>query len=256
MPRFTAIIFLNAFVKRSHYLFAFFLVATTTGAQAQTTRELAEARALYQKANKGANAAGLRASLAKQGSGFFGDGTFQPGALRTFDSRYRPVPGLRFHAGLRLLEAQDSINLDSTRLWPVGSLRGFDLGEPGGKGADAPRRFRSRLVKEGSAGTRHEFVEVLTAVDAGPLLLARLYSSGADATAGRLSIAPLLLVGVGNEPTEPLHPITLTQGEVLRLFGKRDDDVRAFATAQHLQYDQPADVARMIDHYNRVAVVK
>jgi hypothetical protein len=217
---------------------------------------MSEARTIYQKANTNPNAATLRAGLARQTSGFFGDGTFQPGALRTFDGRYRPVPGLRFHAGLRLLEAQDSINLDSTHLWPVGSLRGFDLGEPGGKGADAPRRFRPRLVKEGSAGTRHEFVEVLTAVDAGPLLLARLYSSGADATAGRLSMAPLLLVGVGNEPTEPLHSITLSQGEVLRLFGKRDDDVKKFAETQHLQYDQPADVARMIDHYNRVAVVK
>ncbi len=225
-------------------------------ALAQTSRELAESRALYQKANQGANAAALRASLAKQPAGFFGDGRFQPGALRTFDGRYRPVPGLRFHAGLRLLEAQDSIDLDSTHLWPVGSLRGFDLGELGGKGADAPRRFRPRLVKEGSAGTRHEFVEVLTAVDAGPLLLARLYSAGADAAAGRLSATPLLLVGVGNEPTEPLHPLSLSQGDVLRLFGKRDDDIKAFATAQHLQYDQPADVARMIDHYNRVAVVK
>ena len=243
-------------MRFSHTIISFFLVLLAQPVFAQNSREVSEARTIYQKANANPNAATLRASLTRQTSGFFGDGTFQPGALRTFDGRYRPVPGLRFHAGLRLLEAQDSINLDSTHLWPVGSLRGFDLGEAGGKGADAPRRFRPRLVKEGSAGSRHEFVEVLTAVDAGPLLLARLYSSGADATAGRLSMMPLLLVGVGNEPTEPLHPITLSQGEVLRLFGKRDDDVKKFAETQHLQYDQPADVARMIDHYNRVAVVK
>ena len=211
---------------------------------------------MYQQANSTPHSATLRASLKSQATGFLGDGTFQPGALRTFDGRYRPVPGLRFHAGMRLLEAQDSLNTDSTHLWPVSSLRGFDLGEMGGTGVNALRRFRSRLVKEGSAGTRREFVEVLTAVDAGPLLLARLYSSGADATAGRLSMAPLLMTGVGNEPTEPLHPITLNQADVLRLFGKRDDEISTFANAQHLQYDQPTDVARMIDHYNRVAVVK
>ena len=225
----------------------------THSAQAQSSHDMAEARTIYTQANRAPQDAALRASLKAQGSGFFGDGSLQPGALRTFDGRYRPVPGLRYHAGLRLLEAQDSISLDSTHLWPVGSLRGFDLGEPG---AAPPRRFRPRLVKEGSAGQRREFVEVLTAVDAGPLLLARLYSSGADAVAGRLSMAPLLLVGVGNEPTEPLHPITLNQADVLRLFGKRDNEISTFANAQHLQYDQPADVARMIDHYNRVAVVK
>ena len=244
-------------MKVLHFLLATGLLgASALPATAQTARELAEARTLYAQANHNPTAATLRASLAKQATGFFGDGSFQVGALRTFDGRYRPVPGVRFHAGLRLLEAQDSINTDSTHLWPVGSLRGFDLGELGGKGADALRRFRPRLVKEGSVGTRREFVEVLTAVDAGPLLLALLYSSGPDAAAGRLSMAPLLLVGVGNEPTEPLHPISLSQSEVLRLFGKRDDAMRDFATAQHLQYDQPADVARLIDHYNRVAVVK
>ena len=237
-------------------LFAIFLLASGQRANAQAAKEQAEARTIYAQSNRNPTAITLRNSLKTQATGFLGDGTFQLGALRTFDGRYRPVPGLRFHAGLRLLEAQDSINTDSTHLWPVGSLRGFDMGEMGGTGADALRRFRPRLVKEGSAGTRRDFVEVLTAVDAGPLLLARLYSSGADATAGRLSMAPMLLVGVGNEPMEPLHPITLNQADVLRLFGKRDIEISTFANTQHLQYDQPTDVARMIDHYNRVAVVK
>ncbi|MGY3090773.1 hypothetical protein ACVWYF_003834 [Hymenobacter sp. UYAg731] len=237
-------------------LFAIFLLAGGLRANAQAAKEQAEARTIYAQSNRNPTAATLRAGLKNQATGFLGDGTFQPGALRTFDGRYRPVPGLRFHAGMRLLEAQDSINTDSTHLWPVGSLRGFDLGEMGGTGADALRRFRPRLVKEGSAGTRREFVEVLTAVDAGPLLLARLYSSGADAVAGRLSMAPLLLVGAGNEPTEPLHPINLNQSDVLHLFGKRDNEISTFANTQHLQYDQPADVAKMIDRYNRVAVVK
>ena len=225
-------------------------------AVAQALRDQAEARTLYHQANSAPASATLRAGLTRQAAGFFGDGTFRPGALRTYDGRYRPVPGLRFHTGLRLLEAQDSINTDSTHLWPVGSLRGFDLGEAGGTGTAALRRFRPRLVKEGSAGTRRDFVEVLTAVDAGPLLLAWLYASGPDAAVGRLSLAPLLLVGTGNEPTEPLRTIDLNQAAVLRLFGKRADDMHTFADAQHLRFDQPAEVARIIDHYNKVAVVR
>ena len=226
-------------------------------AQAQATRDQAEARASYQQANAGPHSATLRAELARHTGGFFGDGNFQPGALRTFDGRYRPVPGLRYHASLRLLEAQDSIDTDSTHLWPVGSLRGFDLGPTEGPNRPAVRRFRPRLVKEGSAGTRRDFVEVLTAVDAGPLLLAWLYAPGpADAPAGRPSAAPVLLAGAGNAPDEPLRPLDLSQAAVLRLFGKRADDLRQFAEAQHLRFDQPTEVARLIDHYNRVAVVR
>jgi hypothetical protein len=223
-------------------------------ALAQASRDLAEARTLYAQANRPPTEATLRAGLQAQSSGFFGDGSLRPGALRTFDGRYRPVPGLRYHAGMRLLEAQDSISLDSTHLWPVGSLRGFDLGEPGD--ATPPRRFRPRLVKEGSAGQRREFVEVLTAVDAGPLLLAWLYTSGADAVAGRLSMAPLLLVGAGNDPNEPLRTLEPSRSSVQRLFGSRAEVVNAYAMTKQLVYDSPADVARMIDYFNRLAVVK
>ena len=225
-------------------------------AAAQASRDQVEARTLYHQANSASTGATLRAGLARQASGFFGDGTFRPGALRTYDGRYRPVPGLRFHTGLHLLEAQDSIDTDSTHLWTMGSLRGFDLGEAGGTGLAALRRFRPRLVKEGSAGTRRDFVEVLTAVDAGPLLLVWLYTSGPDAAAGRPSLPPLLLVGIGNEPTEPLRPLDLNQSAVLRLFGKRADDMRTFANAQQLHFDQPSEIARIIDHYNQVAVVR
>ena len=230
------------------------LGAAIQPALAQASHDVAEARTLYAQANRPPQETSLRTALKSQTSGFFGDGSMQPGALRTFDGRYRPVPGLRYHAGLRLLEAQDSINLDSTHLWPVGSLRGFDLGEPGD--ATPPRRFRPRLVKEGSAGQRREFVEVLTAVDAGPLLLAWLYTSGADAVAGRLSMAPLLLVGAGNDPSEPLRPLELSQSNVLKLFGKRDEAVKAHAMTKQLLYDKPTDVARMIDYFNKLAVVK
>ena len=230
------------------------LGAGTRPALAQASHDMQEARALYAQANRPPTETTLRTGLKTQGSGFFGDGSLQPGALRTFDGRYRPVPGLRYHAGLRLLEAQDSINTDSTHLWPVGSLRGFDLGEPGG--ATPVRRFRPRLVKEGSAGQRREFVEVLTMVDAGPLLLAWLYTSGADAVTGRLSMAPLLLVGAGNDPTEPLRPFEPSKSSVQRLFGGRAEVVNAYVMTKQLLYDKPNDVARMIDYFNRLAVVK
>ena len=134
-------------------LLALLLLAAGRPAAAQTARDQAEARAAYQQANAGAAARTLRAALGQQGAGYL-SGAFQLGALRTYDGRYRPVPGLRYHAALHLLEAQDSINTDSTHLWPVGSLRGFDLGEAGGTGPDALRRSRPRLVKEGCAGTR------------------------------------------------------------------------------------------------------
>jgi hypothetical protein len=241
-------------VKFTFLLILLGLGAATRSAQAQASRDVAEARSIYAQANRAPQETALRTSLKAQGSGFFGDGSMQPGALRTFDGRYRPVPGLRYHAGLRLLEAQDSINTDSTHLWPVGSLRGFDLGEPGE--ATAPRRFRPRLVKEGSAGQRREFVEVLTMVDAGPLLLAWLYTSGADAVAGRLSMAPLLLVGAGNDPGEPLRPLELSRSSVQRLFGNRAEAINAYALTKQLAYDKPTDVARMIDYFNRLAVVK
>ena len=243
-------------MRNIDYLFVIVLLFAGRPVAAQMARDQAEARMLYRQANSASVSPGLRSALTRHASGFFGDGKFQLGALRTYDGRYRPVPGLRFHAGLRLLEAQDSIDTDSTHLWPVGSLRGFDLGDAEGTGATAPRRFRPRLVKEGVAGTHREFVEVLTTVDAGPLLLAWLYASGANATAGRLSLMPLLLVGPGTDPNEPLRPLDLSESAVLRLFGARANEIRTFAGTQHLRFDQPAEVARMIDQYNRVAVVK
>jgi hypothetical protein len=240
------------------YLFAALLLSLPLAAAAQSSRDQAEAQALYRQANAAPAGPGLRKALSQQSMGFWGDGTFQFGALRTFDNRRRPVPGLRYHAALRLLEAQDSLNPDTTHLWPLGSLRGFDVGEPGNP--DAPiRRFRPHLVKEGkgSTATRREFVEVLTTVDAGPLLLAWLYTPGPEAEAtGKRALTQVLVAGPGVGFDEPLRPIELNQADVLRLFGKRSDEVRSFAAGQHLRYDQPTEVARMVDYFNRVAVAK
>ncbi|MEJ7663603.1 MAG: hypothetical protein WKG07_30715 [Hymenobacter sp.] len=91
----------------------------------------------------------------------------------------------------------------------MGSLRGFDVGgEPGDP--DKPvHRFRPRMVREGKGGVRREFVEVLTAVDAGPLLLAWLYAP--DPEAGKTGRAPCR-AGAGGWPRcvgsdEPLRPL-------------------------------------------------
>lgn len=245
-------------MKPAYLFFIIPLALPLAPVAAQSSRDQAEAQALYRQTNAIATSAGLRQALNLQTTGFVGDGTFAFGALRTFDNRRRPVPGLRYHAALRLLEAQDSLGSDTTRLWPVGSLRGFDLGELGDP--ESPlRRFRSRLVKEGKGmgTTRREFVEVLTAVDAGPLLLAWLYTPGPEeAGTGRRPLAQLLVAGPGVGTDDPLRPVELGKENVLKLFGKRDEEIRSFAAGQRLSYDKAPDVARMVDYFNRVALAK
>jgi hypothetical protein len=243
-------------VKHLYSLVVLLLLGCWRPAAAQTGREQAEAAALYQQANAGASGQALRTLLSQQTRGFLGDGTFQFGALRTHDGRYRPITGLRYHAGLQLLEAQDSLDIETTHLWPAGSLRGFDLGEAGDP--DQPlRRFRCRLVKDGNAAPRREFVEVLTAIDAGPMLLAWLYAvSPTVMPNGRRPLVATLVAGPGVLGAEPLRPLEPTQAAVLRLFGARTENVRSFAAGQNLDYTRPADIARMMDYYNRIAVVK
>jgi hypothetical protein len=97
-------------------------------------------------------------------------------------------------------------------------------------------------------------VEVLTATDASPLLLAWLYAP-AEAD-GKRPLMGTLMAGPGTVGAEPLRPLEPTESAVLRLFGSRAGDVRSFAAAQHLDYTRPADIAKMMDHYNRIAVVK
>ncbi len=231
------------------------LLAVGPPAWGQASRDQAEAVVAYQQANASPTGVALRGALGQQSSGFVGDGSFAFGFLRTYAGRYLPIPGLRYHAGLQVLEVQDSVTIETTHLWTAASLRGFDVGEP--DDPEVPvRRFRSRLVKEGSAGARREFVEVLTAVDAGPLLLSWLYGVAPTPTAdGHRALVATLLAGPGTVGSEPLRPLEPTQVAVLRLFGSRSDDVRAFADTNQLDYTRPADIARMMDHYNRMVVV-
>lgn len=91
-------------------------------------------------------------------------------------------------------------------------------------------------------------VESLTCTDTGPLVLARL-----PATA---TIPAQMLAGPGYDRTAPLCPLELTQAAVLRLCGERARQVRAYAMLYDLHFDQAAEVARLLDYYNRLAVVQ
>ncbi len=217
-------------------------------AQGQNSKEAADAQKLFYQANANPE---LRATLAAHATGFLGDASFQPGALRTFDGRRRPLPGLRYHPSQHVLQAQDSMDTEKTQLWPIGSLRGFDIGDE----EEKPRRFRPRLVREGSLGARREFVEVLTTLEGGPLLLAWVYTAP-PADAGSSTPLPVLVAGPGfGATTDPLRPLELSQAAVLKLFGGRAEEIRAYASTEKLSFEQAADVARMVDHFNRVAVM-
>ena len=236
-------------MRLSSYLFSLLLAATGPAAFAQSSREAAEAHTLYEKANTDPTGQALRDALARQPAGFYGGENLQPGALRTFDGRYRPVPGLRYHAGLRLLEAQDSINLadaplarrQPARLRPGRARRQRPrrpAALPPAPGEGRPRRHPPRLCR--SAHRRR-----CRAAAAGLALLL-----GTDAPAGRLSAAPMLVVGPGTEANAPLRPLDLSQSGVLQLFGKRAENVSGYAMRQELKYTGPRSVAKMIDYYN------
>ncbi|MFD1873648.1 hypothetical protein [Hymenobacter bucti] len=110
------------------------------------------------------------------------------------------------------------------------------------------RRFRTRLVRTGRWSTSREAVESLTCTDAGPLVLARL-----PATA---TTPAQVLAGPGYDQIVPLRPLELTQVAVLRLCGERARQVQAYAMLYNLHFEQTDDVARLLDYYNRIAVVQ
>lgn len=232
----------------------FFGFLAPVAAQTVAARQAAEARRCYQQANTFPARSDLQATMEQDASSFLGGGAFHPGALRTCDGQRRPVAGLRFHAGQQLVEVEDSLTAGAAHLWPVGSLRGFDLYPAGG----AVRRFRPRLVREGAVdGARREFVEVLTTIDSGPLLLGWLFIPTPADAEGPGRLMQVLVAGPGPASSPGgLRPLELTQAAVLHLFGARAEEVRSFAAGQRLRYHRPADVARMVDYFNRVALVK
>jgi hypothetical protein len=109
------------------------------------------------------------------------------------------------------------------------------------------RRYRTRLVRTGRWSAHREAVESLTCTDTGPLVLALLPAT---------STAPAqVLAGPGYDQTVPLRPLELTQEAVLRLCGDHAAQVRAYAMVHNLRFEQTNDVARLLDYYNRLAVV-
>ena len=235
------------------------LAAGYSAAQAQASHFGADpSRALYREANAPAVRLRTRAATSQHENEFLNKSTYETGYLRTHDGRRVLVLGLRYHVGQRVVQVQDSLQADSTHYWPLAAVRGFDLGTeddapPAGSQGTAPgvRRYRVRLVQEGKQGTRREAVEILTSIDSGPLLLAWL-----PIVAEPAGLAQVLVAGPGTATTEPLRPLELTEAAVLRLCGSRANEVRTFASAHHLRFDQPAEVAKLFDYYNRVAVAR
>ncbi|WP_151086162.1 hypothetical protein [Hymenobacter baengnokdamensis] len=239
-------------------LLTLLVIGLSLAARAQAGRAADPGRALYREANTPAAAHHLRAETSLHESEYLNKGAYKVGYLRLLDGRRVLLPGLRYHVGQRVVQVQDSMQADSTHYWPLAAVRGFDLGAEdeaplsAGQGASVPavRRYRARLVQEGKLGTRREAVEVLTSIDSGPLLLAWL------PTVAEGSLSQVLVAGIGTPVTEVLRPLELTQPAVLHLCSSRADEVRSFATSRHLRYDQPTEVAKMLDYYNRIAVAK
>jgi len=109
------------------------------------------------------------------------------------------------------------------------------------------RVFRTRLVRTGRWASHPEAVEILTCTYAGPLVLAQFPATAATPSQ--------LLAGPGYDPATPLRPLALTQEAVLRLCGDRAPQVRAYAMLYNLHFQQAEEVARLLDYYNRIAVV-
>lgn len=205
-------------------------------------------QALVREANLPAARQQIRAALSQQPGAFLNEGRYEAGYLYLLSGRRVLVPGLRYHVGQRVVEVQDSLQADSTSYWPLTALRGFDLGTE-----DDPatlRRYRPRLVQAGHQPARREAVQVLTATDAGPLLLAWL----PVLLPGTLTPGQVLLAGAGREAAQPLRQLSLNEPEVQRLLSVRVAPVQAFARTNNLRCCVPQEVARMLDCYNRLAV--
>ena len=110
------------------------------------------------------------------------------------------------------------------------------------------RTFRTRLVRTSRWASHSESVEILTCTYAGPLVLAQLPATGATPAQ--------VVAGPGNDPSAPLRPLELTQDAVLRLCGDHAPQVRAYAMLYDLHFQQANEVARLLDYYNRIAIVK
>jgi len=234
---------------------ALVLALLAGSARAQTARDLTDiGLALYQEANSPNALERLHKDLVNAPAAYL-VAIDQPGALVLLTKRRIRVPALKYNVALHLLEAQDSTG---SHVWPPGSLDGFYVGV-----GSAARHFRSYTVRNGS--TKTDFVEVLTAADNSPLVLAvqhvYLHEDAeidpvlrTETKKARTEMGEVILAGIGPLPKEPLRPLALTPRGVLRLFGTRAAEVEVFAAKEHFRFTDLDQVLRMVEYYNRMVV--
>lgn len=235
-------------------IFLLLLALWAAPARAQTARDLTDiGLALYQQANAPGALERLRQDLLNAPEAYV-VGIAQPGTLVLLTKRRVRVPALKYNVARHLLEVQDSTG---SHVWPPGSLDGFYLGQ--GAGA---RHFRSYAVRNGGASL--DFVEVLTATDDSPLVLALqhvyLHEDAeinpilrTETKKARTQISQVVLAGPGALPQQPLRPLALNQRGVTRLFGPRAAQVEAYAAKENLGYSDLAQVLRLVEYYNQQA---
>lgn len=205
-------------------------------------------RVLVQQANAPAARQLTQAAINQQPGAFLNEGRYEVGYLYLLSGRRVLVPGLRYHVGQRVVEVQDSLQADSTTYWPLAALRGFDLGTENDPAT--PRRYRPRLVHENHRPDRREAVQVLTATDAGPLVLAWLPLL----LPGTQTPAQVLLAGCGYEATQPLRQFNPNGADMRHLLNERTTHVQTFARTNNLHCCVPQEMAQILDCYNRLAV--
>lgn len=222
-------------------------------ARAQTARDLTDiGLTLYQQANSPGALERLRQDLLNAPEAYVAR-IAQPGTLVLLTKRRVRVPALKYNAARHLLEVQDSTG---RHVWPPGSLDGFYLGQ--GAGA---RHFRSYAVR---GSTKTDFVEVLTANDDSPIVLAvqHVYFHEdaeinpvlrTETRKARTEIGQVVLAGPGTLPPEPLRPLALSQRGITRLFGSRAAQIDAYAAKESLGYTDLAQVLRLVEYYNQQA---
>ncbi len=240
------------------------LLATAPLARAQTGQNLSDlndltnlSTNLYLQANTPEAMARMRKDLAAAPEAYVVSGAM-PGVLAAANGRRYRVASLRYNVALRLLEATDSTG---SHVWPPGSLDGFYLGQN-----SEARHFRTYQVRLGS--TQPDFVEVLTARPNPPLVLAlahRYLHEDAEIDpilrtekrAARSAVGQSIVAGPGTPNSkEPLRELTLTQKNVLKLFGPEAAAVAAYALRQNLGYTDLGQVLQMFVFFNQLAEKK
>ena len=138
------------------------------------------------------------------------------------------------------------------RVLPVGSIRGFVLAAAPGQPA---YQFGTYL---GPGGEGRLFMEELT--PAGPLHLLVRFDVESVTPVRNAALAVDTRAGyerhftrlyVADPAHEKVRELPLTQKAVLKIFGERAPQMAAYAAEKNLRYPDIADVAELVQHYNR-----